>query len=145
MIPSFLNDALGFNLNRAVLLFRRELVRALEEYGMTPEQWMIMAALWTTGRPINQSEIAQLTMKDKHSVSRIIQRLERDGWIDKKNNPHDARITIIRPTKKGQSLKEKVPERLNEHFEKILSDFGEKEWEELIVSLKRLRKTLGDD
>lgn len=145
MIPSFLNDALGFNLNRAVLLFRRELVRALEEYGMTPEQWMIMAALWTTGRPINQSEIAQLTMKDKHSVSRIIQRLERDGWIEKKSDPQDARITIVRPTRKGDSLKHKIPRLLADHFDKIMKEYGAKEWEELIASLKRLRKILGDE
>ncbi len=145
MIPSFLNDALGFNMNRAGILLRRELMRALEKYGMTPEQWMVMATLWTTGAPINQSEIAQLTMKDKHTVSRIIQRLERDGWIEKKNDPQDARITIIRPTRKAQSLRNKVPLLLNEHFKKIFREYGEEETHALIASLKSLRKILGDE
>jgi len=145
VIIPFLDDALGFNLYRTGLLFRRELAKAIEEFGITPEQWTVMATLWITGKPLNQSEITQLTMKDKHTVSRIVQRLERDGLIEKKNDPHDARITIIRPTRKGASLKEKVPRCVLRHFDKILSDYSDEEVNALIASLKRLRKTLGDE
>ncbi len=145
VIIPFLNEALGFNLYRTGLLFRRELAKAIEEYGLTPEQWTVMATLWLTGKPLNQSEIVDLCMKDKHTVSRIVQRLERDGLIEKKSDPHDARITIIRPTRKGESLKEKVPKSVVEHFDKVLIDYSDEEVDALVASLKRLRKTLGDE
>lgn len=144
MIPSFLDDALGFNIYRASLLVRRELMQALSEYEMTPEQWTLMATLWSTERPLNQSEIAQLTLKDKHTVSRIIKRLERDGWIKKKIHPEDWRITMIQPTKRSMSFKEDVQKRLFSHFDDILKDFPDEEVEMLVRSLKKLRRTLGD-
>jgi DNA-binding MarR family transcriptional regulator len=84
MTVSALEEALGYNIYRAGLLFRRELIHALADYRMTPEQWQVMMTLWHTGKPVNQSEIVQLLLKDKHTVSRIIQRLSRDGWIEKR-------------------------------------------------------------
>lgn len=144
IIPAFLDEALGFNVYRAGLLFRRELLHALAGYGITPEQWNVMATLWSTGKPLNQSEITQLTLKDKHTVSRIITRLERGGWIKKTTDSRDARITVIKPTKKGVSIKEEVRDRVTGHFDAILKDFSDEEIEALTGSLKRLRRALGD-
>ncbi len=144
MIPAFLNDALGFNLYRGGLLFRRELARALKKYKITPEQWTVMATLWFTGKPLIQSEIVQLTMKDKHSTSRIVQRLERDGLIEKKTDANDARKTIIRPTPKGNSLKTRIPKTVTDHFDVLLKDYGDDEIRSIVETLKKLRGTMGD-
>ena len=143
IIPE-LEDGLGFNVYRAGLLFRRELMRALAEYSMTPEQWHVMMTLWHTGKPLNQSEIVQMLLKDKHTVSRIIQRLERDGWIKKINSSKDARVTIIELTEKGESFKSEVPQRLFSHFDDILRDFNDKELKLLLELLIKLRGILGD-
>lgn len=144
MIPDFLEDGLGFNVYRTGLLFRRELIRALSDYKITPEQWQVMITLWHTGKPLNQSEIVQMLMKDKHTVSRIIKRLERDGWIKKKTDQKDGRITMIQPTKKGMSFKDEVQNKLKSHFNVILKDFPGEEINSLLKSLKKLRKLLGD-
>lgn len=143
-IPSVLNDALSFNIYRVGLLLRRELIRALADYQMTPEQWQVMATLWSTCGPLSQSEIVQLTLKDKHTVSRIIQRLERNGWIEKKISPRDSRLTIIQPTPKGESLKNEVPQRLSAHFINIFQEFCAEEKQLLLDLLKKLRGALGD-
>ena len=144
MTVSALEEALGYNIYRAGLLFRRELIRALSEYKMTPEQWQVMMTLWQTEQPISQSEIVQLLLKDKPTVSRIIQRLSRDGWIKKQTGPGDARKTMIRLTKKGASLKEEVPSKLSAHFDKILRHFDDQEIDGAITFLKKLRVALGD-
>jgi len=139
-----LEESLGFNVYRVGLLFRRELMRALAEYSMTPEQWHVMMTLWHTGKPLYQSDIGQMLLKDKHTISRIIKRLERDGWINKNTSLNDGRVTIIEVTKKGASLKDEIPQKLSEHFDKILNDFDDKEVSLLIGMLKKLRKELGD-
>jgi len=144
MIPSVLEDSIGFNIYRVGLLLRRKLKRVLADYKMTPEQWQVMITCWSTGKPINQSEIVQLTLKDKHTVSRIIQRLERNGCIEKIDSPQDGRVTIIRPTQKGESLKNEVPQRVHGNFEKILKNFKKEEQKILLKSLKKLRGILGD-
>ena len=144
LIPAVLDDALGFNIYRVGLLLRRELIRTLADYKMTPEQWQVMAALWSTGNPLSQSEIVQLTLKDKHTVSRIIQRLERNGWIEKKTDPRDRRVTIIQPTPKGEALKNEVPPKLSGHFKEVFQEFSAEEKQLLLDSLKKLRGALGD-
>ncbi len=144
MIPSVLENALGFNIYRVSILFRRELIRALGEYKMTPEQWQVMITLWSTGHPLKQAEIVHLTLKDKPTVSRIIQRLERDGWIEKRDDPGDGRVTIIQPTSKGMDLKEEVPKKLYRHFDELLHDLQEDEKETLMELLKKIRHIFGD-
>lgn len=139
-----LEEGLGFNVYRAGLLFRRELMRSLADFSMTPEQWQVMMTLWHTGKPLNQSEICEMLLKDKHTVSRIIQRLERDGWIKKDISSKDGRVTIIELTKKGEVLKDEVPQRLFDHFDQILKDFSGEEIKLLLGLLKKLRKALKD-
>ena len=143
-IPSVLDDALGFNLYRVALLFRNELMHALADYALTPEQWQVLQALWSTEDDLNQSEIAHLTLRDKHTVSRILGRLERDGWIAKHPDPDDARAHIVQPTERADALRQDVRHALFDHFEGILAVLSEKEEEELMRMLKKLRRTLGD-
>jgi DNA-binding MarR family transcriptional regulator len=138
-----LEDQLGFNITRVAILFRRELIRALSQYRMTPEQWQVMATLWKE-RVLCQKDIADLTLKDKHSVSRIIQRLERNGWVEKASSPEDGRSTLIKPTKKGWTIQNAITEQLINHFERISIDLGKRNGKQLLSLLKKLRRVLGD-
>jgi DNA-binding MarR family transcriptional regulator len=139
-----LEGTLGYNVYRAGLLFRRELIRALSEYGMTPEQWQVMMTLWKTGKPISQGDIVQMLLKDKPTVSRMIRRLLRDGWIKKQADAGDARVAMIRLTRKGAVLKDEIPQRLSAHFDKILGRLDDEEIDGAIAFLKKLRGILGD-
>lgn len=143
-IPPVLDDALGFNVYRVALLFRAELMQALSDYQMTPEQWQVMQALWSTEEDLTQSDLAHLTLKDKHTVSRILGRLERDGWILKRPHPEDARAHIIEPTKRAYALRGEVPRKLNDHFAGIFDALEGGEAEELLRLLKKLRRRLRD-
>jgi DNA-binding MarR family transcriptional regulator len=144
-IPPELNDSLGFNIYRVALLFRKELIHALAEYHMTPEQWQVMRALWSADDLVNQNDIAHLTMKDRHSVSRMLARLERDGWIIRQPDPADARAALIAPTEQANQLREKVPAQLYGHFGPILGMLSEDEARQLLALLHRLRARLGDE
>ena len=144
MIPEFLDNSISFNIHRTAMLLRRELVRALSDYHMTPEQWQVMATLWSTGDPLNQQDIVKLTLSDKHTVSRMIGRLEKNGWIKKITSPDDARVTIIKPTKKGESLKNEVPEKLSNYIKEKLKDLEKSDKDKLLDILKKLRYVLGD-
>lgn len=140
-----LNDAVGFNIYRVALLFRKELIHALENYQMTPEQWQVMRVLWSTNECLNQNDIAHLTLKDKHSVSRILARLERDGWIIRNPDPSDARASLIEPTEQAKHLCQTVPEKLYAHFAPILGVLSEDETRQLLNILYTLRIRLGDN
>jgi len=144
MIPEALENTLGFNVYRVALLFRRELIRSLSEYNMTPEQWQVMATLWSTGETLNQSEIVRLILKDKPTVSRMIQRLQKNGWIEKTISQEDARVTMIQPTAKGWAIESEVTEKLDGHFKNILKTLGRAESEVIRDKLRNIRSALGD-
>jgi DNA-binding MarR family transcriptional regulator len=141
-IPRALDDALGFNLYRVALLFRGELVRALSDYGLTPEQWQVMQAVWTTDGPLMQNDVAGLTLKDRHTVSRILARLERDGWIERRPHPDDPRALDVVATEAANARRDEVPRVLNEHFDRIYEVFGPGEADELMRLLRKLRARL---
>ena len=50
-------------------------------------------------------QLASLTMKDKSTVSSVVTRLERLGYIQKKINNDDKRLTLISITHKGKKYK----------------------------------------
>ena len=143
-IPPILDDAVGFNLYRVAHLFRGTLLQALAEHEMTPEQWQVMQAVWSTDEDLMQNDVAHLTLKDKHTVSRILGRLERDGWIARRPHPDDPRALVVEPTKRGWLLREKVPHLLTAHFADIFGALDAGEEEELLRLLKKLRAHFRD-
>lgn len=144
-IPSFLNNALGFNIDRVAKLFRQGLTHALADFDLTPEQWQIMAVLWHSDEPLNQQEITRLTLKDRHNISRLIKRLEAKGWLTKSPDPEDARAFLISATLKAQAEKEAVITALYSHFERLDLGITKEEEAQLLNMLKTIRKHLDDD
>ncbi|MEM7535808.1 MAG: MarR family winged helix-turn-helix transcriptional regulator [Chloroflexota bacterium] len=144
-IPAVLNDALGFNIDRVAKLFRRELTLALADYDLTPEQWQIMSVIWNGGKALNQKNITQLTLKDKHNVSRLIKRLVAKGWLEKHSDPNDARVFLVTATTKGQAQREAVTHQLYAHFENLKIGLSEQDRAQLLNFLKMIRLHLGDD
>ena len=138
-----LNDQIGFNIYRVALLFRRELIRALKAYDLTPEQWQILATLWQQ-QALTQSQIIDLTLQDAPTASRTITRMQKKNLIHKHQSTIDKRDTIISLTKHGNSLNQQIPKILNNHFKPILQQVSKKDQQILLNILQNFRKILGD-
>lgn len=143
-LPDFLEASLNFNVYRTSLLLRREFLRVLSADGITPEQWQVLAILEYAQQPVNQRDIANLSLKDKHTVSRIIARMEKKGWVSKKSDARDGRITVIALTPAGQSLAARIPKLLKNRFSDIGSAISEDEKQIVMAILRKLRTYLGD-
>ncbi len=143
-IPEALNDALGFNLDRVATFYRHGLIRALADYGLTPEQWQIMSIVWGNEKVLTQQDITRLLIKDKHNVSRMIRRLEAKGWLEREQSPEDARAFLIRPTELGANVKDEVPKRLYAYFDQVDTGLSSKEERQLLNLLKKVRKGFRD-
>lgn len=138
-----IEDSIGFNLNRVAQLYRRELMRALGEYDLTPEQWQILAALAENGDRLTQAEIAALTFKDKHSMSRMLDRMEQAQWIVRSRHPDDARAAAVTLGQRGSEVP-KIRRLLRSHFTRINAALAESQQKQLLALLKVLRASLGD-
>lgn len=143
-IPAILEDSLGFSLHRLALLLRRELTKALADFDISPEQWQIVASLNTTNVAASQQDIAYLTLLDKHSVSRIVRRLEDNGWIQRSADKHDFRIQRVQLTNKGRKRFPLMQRRLKEHFAPIYNQLSTSESQTMKTHCNQLRSYLGD-
>lgn len=134
-----LDSALGFNIDRLAILFRRQLIRSLRAYGLTPEQWQVLAAVTTSRETeLSQNDIAEITLKDRHAVSRMIDRMERDGWIVREPSARDSRALCIRPTAKAGREFEQVRKALFDGFAPLTSRMASGERRELLRLVKHM-------
>lgn len=140
---SRLNNNLGYNLYRSYLLFHRELMRALRGYGVTPEQWQVLIILWNHGR-VTPSEISKVTLQDAPTISRMLVRMEKNGWILRISNQEDGRSFYVELTEKGKRNKNEMIISLDNHFHKYLSKIPKNVHQEIKQNLKELRRLLGD-
>ena len=87
-----LDHALGFRVYRLSQLFRTALYRAFQAEGheVTPEQWIVLVRLWQQDGA-TQSALVESTLKDKATLSRILDVMERSGMVVRRPDPVDAR------------------------------------------------------
>ena len=72
---------------------------------ITPEQWTVLYYLWSKDG-VTQQELCNTTFKDKPSMTRLIDNLEKQGLVTRSSDARDRRINIIRLTEKGSGLEE---------------------------------------
>ena len=84
---------------------------ALQENGinMTPEQFLVMDILWDE-QAISQQKIADIIRKDKNSVTKFIDSLEKNKLVTRTVDKNDRRINKIELTEEGVALEEKTTE-----------------------------------
>ncbi|MBR6437966.1 MAG: MarR family transcriptional regulator [Bacteroidales bacterium] len=79
----------------------------LQENGIniTPEQYLVMDILWEEQESLSQQKIADIIQKDKNSVTKIIDSLEKKNLVNRVVDKNDRRINKIELTKDGHNLK----------------------------------------
>ena len=98
----------------------------------------IIFALWNTDN-IPIKELVKKTSLDKATLTGIIDRLERDGFIIRSHNPQDKREIIISRTGKDEIFKTKIPAASEEQNALFYKDFSQ---EEIFTFEKMLKKIL---
>lgn len=76
-------------------------------HDLTPEQWSVLARLYED-EGMNQCQLGEKTLKDRHNVTRILNRLEKKGLIERRRSPGDNRSFRIYLTKEGRKVERKL-------------------------------------
>jgi DNA-binding MarR family transcriptional regulator len=116
-------------------LLRRELERRMAEHGLTDAQWR---PLWIlkTGTAHTANEIARQLHIDAGAMTRLLDRLECKGLVERLRSESDRRVVQLRLTDAGEAAVAQVPHVLAGINNDVLAGFSETEW-------KQLRKLLG--
>jgi DNA-binding MarR family transcriptional regulator len=81
------------------------------EYGLTAEQWRVLARLKYYGRPLNPTELALAMERSSNSVSMLVDRMVKAGLVKRTRDRKDRRVVWVSMTSKGENAVEPaIPE-----------------------------------
>jgi DNA-binding MarR family transcriptional regulator len=105
---------------------------------LTYEMHQIMACLWKQDG-INQQELADLTLKDKASMTYLIDNLTKRDLVKRSGDTRDRRNKLIYLTQAGKQLGKKVEPWVAELFTIASRDFDMATIRESIRVVEKLR------
>ena len=94
----------GHMLSRA---FERALNEELAPHGITLRQCQVLGCLALENEQ-TQTQIADRLRVEPPTLVRILDRMERDGWIERHATPNDRRKKIIRATRKVKPVWDRI-------------------------------------
>ena len=97
----------------------------------------VIFALWNEDN-IPIKNLVEKTSLDKATLTGIIDRLERDGYVIRIQSPDDKRLTLISRTGKDEIFKTKIPEVSDQQNSIFYKGFSTREIEEFENYLKRI-------
>ncbi len=130
-------------INRLSALSRREVSKRFAAAGhkISPEEWAILLVLWSRG-PQTPGVLSDQTIKDRTTVTRLIDGMVRKGVVARKENPDDRRRSDISLTPMGAGLQsELVPIAMGFTLE-ATKDVPPEDIETTVRTLRRFSENL---
>jgi DNA-binding MarR family transcriptional regulator len=100
----------------------------LAEFGLTPEQSHVLEILRQNGGKTTINDVVDITQRQHHSISTLINRMVKQGLVTKKKDLNDNRKYDIVITRKGKKLTTKMTTR---SIDITFHDMSEKDKSEL--------------
>jgi len=122
---------IGIYIDRAYKVVRQDLINRFKthEVDLTPEQWVLLSMLEREVK--NQTDLANGSFRDKHTVSRILDLLTKKGYVRRQTDPEDGRRFLIHITEEGKYVMEDARPHVYASREKGWQDLSEDEYEKL--------------
>lgn len=117
--------------------------RILEPYQLTVAQYKVLQHLfWHHPNGLGIKELSEHLGLAKSTISGIVDRVERDGWVKREPDAEDARKIVVQLTQKGVDVFEKIPKDREEFWRNTIGKLSEDEQKTLLELLKKLEKVM---
>ncbi|MGI6851067.1 MarR family winged helix-turn-helix transcriptional regulator [Mesorhizobium sp. 1B3] len=113
-------ERLGFLLHDAARLMRKRFETRASGYGLSAAQWRLLVRL-VKDEGVAQARLAELLEIEPISVSRLLDRMEEGGWIERRQDANDRRVRMIFPTAKSRDAFAEVKSMAGEVYEEALA------------------------
>jgi DNA-binding MarR family transcriptional regulator len=121
---------LGSAIHALARAHRTRLAAHLAPHGIHAGQDLLLLAIWDEPG-LRQAALAARLSVEPPTVTRMLQRLERSGLVERRADPHDARVLRVHPTPRSRLLEGTVRRAWAELDEVIVAELGEAAAEQL--------------
>lgn len=137
-----MDSSLAFDIADTARLIRREMNRRAAALGATRAQWRVLARLHRFGGGQRQIELADALDVEPITLSRMIDRLEESGLVERRRDPADRRAWRIHLTEKARPVVDQLT-RIGAEFQAELNEGVDPEASRRVSQvLAQLRDTL---
>ena len=115
----------------------------LQKHGInvTPEQYLVLDILWEK-QSLSQQNIADIIQKDKNSVTKIIDSLEKKNLVNRVVDKKDRRINKIELTSDGLALEKITTDVAINFMNDVVKDIDSKDLEKFVKVMCKLKDNL---
>ena len=132
---------------RAAEIFKRSHSGVFRNYGLSFPQYNVLRVLEASKNCQNKiSDVSRIMLVPGANMTGLAKRLEKNGFIHRKSDPEDERVTILEITPKGKEALKNIENEKDQWLELMLRDFSENEKLKLLAKVRRILKNgLGQD
>jgi DNA-binding MarR family transcriptional regulator len=134
-------ESAGFLVNHLARTFATALQAGLKPLHLAPAQFMVLIELWQEGGLSQRQLIDRLTV-EQATMANTLNRMERDGLIERKPSPQDGRVQLIYPTQRALELEAEAKTRAQAINQLALSGFTNQERQAFFTGISRVMANL---
>jgi DNA-binding MarR family transcriptional regulator len=129
--------SVGYQVHNLTQLMRREIELRMAALDLTDAQWRPLWVL-ASGRVDTANEMARLLEMDAGAMTRLLDRLEAKGLIERTRSAADRRVVHLQLTAAGRAAAAQVPHVLAAVNNAFLHGFSEADWAQLRALVDRM-------
>jgi DNA-binding MarR family transcriptional regulator len=121
--------------------FKRVHSSVFRNFGLSFPQYNILRVLDASKNGQNKiSDVSRIMLVPGANITGLAKRLEKDGFIIKKSDPEDDRVTFLEITPKGKKTLQNIEKEKDQWLELMLKNLSKKEKIELLDKVKIILK-----
>ena len=109
----------------------------LDALGLYHGQPPVLNALWTQ-EGMTQSELSDALNRSPSTITKMVQRMEKAGFVERRDDPDDERISRVYLTESGRNVRSAVEEIWRSFTAQAFEAFTEQELANFHALLHRL-------
>ena len=129
-----------FNVGRVMRRVYDYYEQRLSPFGLTTPQYFVFNALWM-GDGISIGELGERVYLDSSTLTGIIDRMERSGYVERQPNPEDRRSVLIFLTDRARELGPQILKFADELDATLRKPFSRGE----IVAFEQVLRALAEE
>ena len=127
-------------LQRTADIIERRYEQFLKQWEVSGTQYNVLRILRGAGSEGHRcGAIAERMVTHDPDITRLLDRIEKVGWIERARDTKDRRVVITRITRKGLDLLKQIDKPLEEFTRSISQHVGDKQLRQLSELLNELR------
>ena len=128
---------------RAAEGFKRAASAIFRNYDLSFPQYNILRVLNATKNGQSRiTEVSRIMLVPGANMTSTAKRLEKNGYILRKSDKNDERVTLLEITPKGKKTLDAIEKEQDLLLKNILQDFSQREKEDLLAKVKKLIKNI---